>query len=116
MTKYHAMLLLSVLFTAVALVFFKMVSMDARGELLKILFDVRFYYATAVYAIAFLMWLISASRIEYTVLVYSNAAGLIASGMIGYFVFHESITIGKIVAYVLIASGVISLVGMNARA
>lgn len=115
MTKYHAMLLISVALTAVALVSFKVISVDARGEVSRILCDARFYVAGAVYGAAFLMWIISASRLDYTMLVYSNATGLIISGLIGYFIFDETITAPKVVAYILIASGVVALFEIDAR-
>ena len=89
--------------------------MDGKGDVVKMLGDVRLYIAVLVYGVAFLLWIISASKIDYTVLVFSNTGGLIISGLVGYFVFHETITLGKIISYVLIASGVISLVVTSAR-
>ena len=109
------MLLASVLLTAVALVLFKIVSVDARGELLKLAFSPRLYLAFAVYGFGFLMWIIAASKIDYTVLVFSNTLGLVMSGLIGWYVFNEPLTVVKIASYLLICSGVVLLIIDSAR-
>jgi drug/metabolite transporter (DMT)-like permease len=103
------MLLASVVLTALALVFLKTVAVDSRGEIFKILSSAKFYLAMFIYGIAFLMWIISASKIDYTVMIFSNTAGLVLGGLVGYFVFNESITGDKILAYLLIISGVVVL-------
>lgn len=115
MTKYHFMLLVSVILTSIALIIFKYVSVDARGEVIKIITDLRFYFAVFVYAIAFFMWIISASRIDYTVLIFSNTLGLVIGGLLGYLLFMESITTQKIIAYAFVLSGVILLMFTNSR-
>lgn len=115
MTKYHIMLLASVLLTAVALVFFKVISVDCRGEIMKLAVDPRLYLVTMLYGAAFVMWIVAASRIDYTVLVFSNTLGLVVSGLIGWYIFNESLTAEKIVSYLLISSGVIWLAIASAR-
>lgn len=95
--------------TSIALILLKKVSVDTKGELVGILSDVRFYGATVVYGIAFLMWVVSASKIDYTILIFSNTLSLVIGGLVGYFVFGESITTEKLFAYTLILSGVLML-------
>jgi len=115
-TKYHALLLVSVILTALALVSFKIISVHARGEVIKVFSDPKLYIAIMVYGVAFLMWIVAASKIDYTVLVFSNTLGLVISGLIGYYVFKETMTVEKIVSYFLIISGVLMLITSNARA
>lgn len=109
------MLLTSVLLTSVSLIFFKIISVGSRGEILKITADPRLYLAIAIYGAAFVMWIVAASKIDYTVLVFSNTLGLVLSGLIGWYVFNESMTGLKIFSYLLICSGVLLLVTSNAR-
>ncbi|MDD5212425.1 MAG: hypothetical protein PHV62_08405 [Sulfuricurvum sp.] len=109
------MLLASVLLTAVSLVFFKIISVDSRGEIMRLAVDPRLYMAVAVYGAAFVMWIVAASRIDYTVLVFSNTFGMVVSGLIGWYIFNESMTVEKIISYILICSGVILLITANAR-
>ena len=79
MTKYHIMLLAPVLLTPVSFVFFKIISVDFHGEIMKVIVDPRLCLAVAVYGTAFAMWIVAASRIDYTVLVFSNTMGYGAS-------------------------------------
>lgn len=109
------MLVASVLLTAVALVSFKIVSTDARGMLLKMVVDPKLYFGVAIYALAFVMWMVSASRIDYTVLAFSNSLGFVASALIGVYFFNEVMTIEKLVAFLLIISGAILLFASSAK-
>ena len=115
MTKYHVLLIVSVLLTALALVSFKIISVHARGEVIKVFTDPKLYIAIMVYGTAFLMWIVAASKIEYTVLVFSNTLGLVLSGVIGYYVFNEAMTVEKIISYFLIIAGVLMLINSSAR-
>ncbi len=106
MMRYYALLLCSIILTSLVLILLKKVSIDAKGAVSEILLDIRFYGAVVAYGIAFLMWVISASKVDYSMLIFSNALGLVIGGLAGYFIFGESITKEKIVAYSLILCGV----------
>ena len=115
MTKYHIMLLASIVLTSVCLIFFKIISVGSHGEIRRIINDPRLYWAILAYCAAFMMWIIAASKIDYTVLVFSNTLGLVLSGLIGWYLFNESITSVRLVSYLLICSGVLLLMASNGR-
>lgn len=115
MTKFHVLLISSVLLTAVALVLFKIISVESRGEIAKLAANPKLYFAVAVYGAAFVMWMIAASKIDYTVLVFSNTLGFVLSGLIGWYIFNEAMTWEKIVSYLLICSGVVLLLSTSTR-
>lgn len=89
--------------------------MDARGDIIRVITDMRLYFALGVYGLAFMLWIISASKIDYTILVFSNTLGLVISGIVGYFIFNETMNITKIFSYSLIATGVVLLISSSAK-
>lgn len=107
------MLFSSIILTSACLIFFKIISVGARGEISRLIVDARVYIAISIYFIAFMLWLIAASKIDYTVLVFSNVCGLVLSGLIGWYFFNESMNCIKICSYFLICLGVFLLVSQN---
>jgi len=109
------MLLTSIVLTSGCLVLFKIISVGSRGEITRIAADPRLYFSVAIYCVAFILWIIAASRIDYTVLVFSNTLGLVLSSVIGWYIFNESMTNVKMVSYFLICSGVMLLITNNSN-
>lgn len=103
------MLFASIILTTACLAFFKIISVASRGEIFRLIADARIYIAILVYFIAFMLWLIAASKIDYTVLIFSNACGLVLSGLIGWYFFNETINSIKIASYFFICFGVMLL-------
>jgi drug/metabolite transporter (DMT)-like permease len=103
------MLLASIVLTSVCLVFFKIISLGSQGEIKRIAIDPRFYLAIAIYLVAFVMWIIAASKIDYVVLAFTNALGLVLGGVIGYYFFNESFGALRAIAFLLIMAGVFIL-------
>ncbi len=109
------MLLTSIVLTSGCLVLFKIISVGSRGEITRIVADPRVYFAVATYCAAFIMWIVAASRIDFTVLAFSNTLGLVLSSVIGWYIFNEAMTHVKIVSYLLICSGVLLLITHNSN-
>jgi drug/metabolite transporter (DMT)-like permease len=103
------MLFTSIILTSACVVFFKFISVESRGEITRLISDARLYIAILIYFIAFMLWMIAASKIDYTVLIFSNVFGLVFGGLIGWYFFNETINSIKIASYFLICFGVILL-------
>ena len=87
--------------------------MESRGEITRLISDARLYIAILIYFIAFMLWMIAASKIDYTVLIFSNVFGLVFGGLIGWYFFNESISCIKMASYFFICIGVILLVSQT---
>ena len=67
------------------------------------------YFSLLLLVTALIAWFISASQIEFSVLIPANILTIVISGFIGYFIFNEEISARKIIAYGLIIAGVLIL-------
>ena len=83
------------------------------GNLLDGLYDPYFYLVLLIYGIAVMSWFISASKIDYVVLIPANVATVVLGGIIGYWFFGETLGIRRIISYLLIISGVLLLFTEN---
>lgn len=117
MTKYHVALLLSVLLSAIAVALFKSVSMQVGGNIVSAIAEPRFYLVIMLLGVAFAFWFFAASKIDYSVLIFSHTLALVIGGLIGYVGFGESFGYHKIISYFLITTGVlVLLIGTSAGA
>lgn len=107
------MLFTSIILTSACVVFFKLISVEFRGEIARLISDARLYVAILIYFIAFMLWMIAASKIDYTVLIFSNVFGLVFGGLIGLYFFNESITSIKVASYFFICLGIILLASQS---
>ena len=94
---------------AIAQVILKTLSIEHSGNIIKSLYDPLIYLSIFLLVVAFTLWFISASQIEFSVLIPASVLTIVISSIIGYFIFSEEISLRKIIAYVLIAIGMITL-------
>ena len=109
MFKYYIFLLSVFILIAIAQVILKTLSIEHSGNIIKSLYDPLIYLSIFLLVVAFALWFISASQIEFSVLIPASLMTIVLSSIIGHFIFSEEISLRKIIAYVLITIGVITL-------
>ena len=109
MTKYYIFLFFVFVLIATVQVILKALSVEYNGNILKSLFDPLIYISLLLLVIALALWFISASQIDFSVLIPASLVTIMISSIIGYFIFNEEISFRKIFAYILIAIGVFTL-------
>ena len=109
MIKYYIFLLTVFTLIATAQVILKTLSIEHSGNIIKSLYDPLIYLSIFLLVVAFALWFISASQIEFSVLIPASVITIVISSIIGYFIFSEEISLRKIIAYVLIVIGIITL-------
>ena len=109
MIKYYIFLLTVFTLIAIAQVILKTLSIEHSGNIIKSLYDPLIYISIFLLVLAFALWFISASQIEFSVLIPASVITIVISSIIGYFIFSEEISLRKIIAYVLIVIGIITL-------
>ena len=109
MIKYYIFLLTVFTLIAIAQVILKTLSIEHSGNIIKSLYDPLIYISIFLLVLAFALWFISASQIEFSVLIPASLITIVISSIIGHFIFSEEISLRKIIAYVLIAIGIITL-------
>jgi len=60
-------------------------------------------------AFALAAWFISASKIQFTVLIPANILTVVLGGVIGYLIFDEPMGGRKMIAYIIIIFGIVLL-------
>lgn len=78
---------------------------DFLGQLL----DWRTLVGLVLYGLAAMLYIIALRRIPMSVALPCTAISYVAATLIGYYAFHEPITIGHVAAIGLITSGVLVL-------
>ena len=109
MNKYYIFLLTVFIFIAIAQVILKTLSIEHSGNIIKSLYDPLIYLSIFLLVIALALWFISASQIEFSILIPASLITIVISSIIGYFIFSEEISLRKIIAYVFMAIGIITL-------
>jgi multidrug transporter EmrE-like cation transporter len=109
MTKYHLYLLIAIFLTVVVQALLKMLSVEYEGNINKGLIDIRFYLSLCLYVLAFSLWFVSASSLEFSILIPANMLTVVLAACIGYFFFNEGMTIQKISSYLIILLGLVLL-------
>jgi len=109
MIKYYIFLFFVFILIAIVQVILKALSVEYSGNIIKSLFDPLIYLSLFLLVIALGLWFISASRIDFSVLIPASLITIMISSIIGYFIFNEEISFRKIFAYILIAIGVFTL-------
>jgi drug/metabolite transporter (DMT)-like permease len=82
---------------------------EYSGNIIKSLYDPLIYLSLFLLVVALSLWFISASQIEFSVLIPASLITIVISSVIGFFIFSEEISLRKIFAYILIAIGVLVL-------
>ncbi|GAB6041584.1 hypothetical protein [Endothiovibrio diazotrophicus] len=114
MTRYHALLLVSILLTVGVQSALKGIAMRHAGSILAGVADPRFYLILGLYGAALAAWFVAASRIQFTVLIPANILTVVLGGVVGYLYFGESMGSRKLLAYGLIVVGIVVLVSDEA--
>ena len=109
MIKYYIFLLTVFILIAIAQVILKNLSIEHSGNIIKSLYDPLIYLSIFLLIVALALWFISASQIEFSVLIPTSVITIVISSIIGYFIFSEEISLRKIIAYVFIVIGLITL-------
>ena len=109
MIKYYIFLLTVFTLIAIAQVILKTLSIEHSGNIIKSLYDPLIYLSIFLLVVALALWFISASQIEFSVLIPASLITIVISSIIGFFIFSEEISLRKIIAYVLMAIGIITL-------
>ena len=94
---------------AIAQVILKTLSIEHSGNIIKSLYDPLIYLSIFLLVFALGLWFISASKIEFSVLIPASLITIVISSIVGLFIFSEVISLRKIIAYVIIVIGVITL-------
>ena len=94
---------------AIVQVILKIISVENGGSITDSFYDPKLYFSLLLCVVALAVWFISASQIEFSVLLPMNILTIVISGFIGYFIFNEEISVRKIISYVLILAGVFIL-------
>lgn len=91
----------SIFLASMAQAFLKLaaISMETPISILK---DSRLYLGGFLLILAFVGWIIAASKIEFSRLIPMNALSLAISGVLGIWMFGETITKPMLFAYALI--------------
>jgi len=106
---YFVMLLVAILFVSITQVIFKIIAEKHSDYLFNVIYDYRFYISLIIYIIAFGLWLVALSKIEFSIAVPFNIITIILGGIFGYYFFNESISIIKLFSYILITIGLLLL-------
>ena len=109
MIKYYIFLLIVFILIAIVQIILKTLSVEYSGNIIKSLYDPLIYLSILLLVVALALWFISASQIEFSVLIPASLITIVISSIIGLFIFSEEISLRKIIAYVLIAIGIITL-------
>jgi len=110
MIKYYIYLFFAIILTAIVQAILKTISMKYDGNILASIHNPWLYFSLALLIVALIAWFVSASKIEFSILIPVNVATIVISGFIGYFVFGEEFGGKKMLSYILIISGVILLI------
>ena len=94
---------------AIVQVILKTLSVEYSGNIIKSLYDPLIYLSIFLLVAGLALWFISASQIEFSVLIPASLITIVISSIIGLFIFSEEISLRKIIAYVLIVIGIITL-------
>ncbi len=106
---YFVLLILAILSVSITQVVFKIVADKHKEYLLNVIYDYRLYIAIVIYSIAFVLWIIALSKIDFSLALPFNMLTIIAGGIFGYYIFGENISIMKIGAYLVISIGLLML-------
>ena len=109
MIKYYIFLLIVFILIAIVQVILKTLSIEYSGNIIKSLYDPLIYLSIFLLVVALALWFISASQIEFSVLIPASLITIVFSSIIGLFIFSEEISLRKIIAYVFIVIGLITL-------
>ena len=109
MIKYYIFLLIVFILIAIVQIILKTLSVEYSGNIIKSIYDPLIYLSFFLLAVALALWFISASQIEFSVLIPASLMTIFFSSIIGHLIFSDEISLRKIIAYVLIAIGVITL-------
>ena len=110
MTKYYIYLFFAIILTAIVQAILKIISMKYDGNILASILNPWLYFSLSLLVVAFIAWFISASKIEFSILIPVSVTTIIIGGLIGYFFFEEDFGGKKLLSYILILSGVILLI------
>jgi len=106
---YFVLLIFAILSVSVTQVVFKIVADRHKDHLLNVIYDYRLYIAVAIYSIAFVLWIVALSKIEFSLALPFNMITILAGGIFGYYIFGESISTTKIMGYIIISIGLLVL-------
>ena len=109
MIKYYIFLLIVFILIAIVQVILKTLSVEYSGNIIKSLYDPLVYLSIFLLVVALALWFISASQIEFSVLIPASLMTIFFSSIIGHLIFSDEISLRKIIAYVLIVIGIITL-------
>ena len=109
MIKYYTFLVFALILIAIVQVLLKTLSVEYGGNIIKSLYDPLIYFSIFLLIISLSLWFVAASQIEFSVLIPTSLLTIVISSIIGYFIFSEEISLIKIIAYILITIGIITL-------
>ncbi len=110
MIKYYIYLFFAIIITAIVQAILKTISMKYDGNIVSSMYNPWLYFSLSLLIVALIAWFISASKIEFSILIPVNVATVVIGGFIGYFVFGDEFGGKKLLSYILIISGVILLI------
>jgi multidrug transporter EmrE-like cation transporter len=106
---YFFLLIFSAITTSAVQVLLKIISSNHQENYFKAIFDPLTFVTLLLYVIAFVGWFISLSKIHFSIAIPVSSISIIASAIIGHFVFNESIGANKIIAFSLITLSMVFL-------
>ena len=63
--------------------------MKYDGNIVSSIYNPWLYFLLSLLMVALIAWFVSASKIEFSVLIPANLATIVISGLIGFFIFGE---------------------------
>jgi drug/metabolite transporter (DMT)-like permease len=106
---YFVLLIIAILLVSATQVLFKVIADKHRDLLLGVIYDYRLYIALIIYTIAFALWIVALSKIDFSIAIPLNIITIVFGGVFGYYIFGESISTLKIISYIIISFGVVLL-------
>ena len=110
MAKYYTYLFIAITLTAIVQAILKTISMKYDGNIFESIYNPWLYFSLVLLVFALIAWFVSASKIEFSILIPINVVTIVIGGLIGYFIFGEEFGGKKILSYTLIISGVLLLI------
>ena len=89
MIKYYIYLFFAIILTAIVQAILKIISMKYDGNILASILNPWLYFSLLLLIVAFITWFVSASKIEFSILIPVSVTTIIIGALIGYFFFGE---------------------------
>ena len=106
---YFFLLIAAAIAVSAIQVIIKVIANNHQNNYLNIATDPLTFGAIFLYILAFIAWFIALSKLHFSTAIPVSAVSIIASAVIGYFLFGETLSLNKIIAFCLITIAMVIL-------